>query len=74
MKVRMLDSEAHKFDGSRPVHLRAGTVYDLAELCRDTETDAAALGKRWIRRGVAEAVKGKGSTRGKSGPTTATKE
>lgn len=73
MKVRMLDSEAHRFDGSRPVHLRAGTVYDLAKLCRGTDTDAEALGEKWIRRGLAQAVKGKGSTTGKSGPTTATK-
>ena len=56
MRVRMLDSEAHKFDGSRPVHLRAGTTYDLTELCRGTDTDPNVLGKKWIRRGLAEAV------------------
>ena len=73
MKVRMLDSEAHKFDGSRPVHLRAGHVYDLAKLCRDTDTDPVALGEKWIGRGLAEAVRGKkkGSA---AEPTTATKE
>jgi hypothetical protein len=74
VKVRMLDSEAHKFDGSRPVHLRAGAEYDLAKLCRGTDTDPKVLGKKWIARGLAEAVKGKGSTGKKSGPTTATEE
>ena len=72
MKVRMLDSEAHKFDGVRPVHLRAKKVYDLAKLCQGTETDPVALGEKWISRGLAEAVKGKkkGSTATRRGPTT----
>lgn len=70
----MLDSEAHKFDGFRPVHLRAGQVYDLAELCRGTDTDPKVLGKKWIARRLAEAVKGKGSKAEKREPTTATKE